>query len=151
MCYHWAKHINFKQNIQKNRLKIKEFLERKIGEKKSKIGSSLCTSIHQCTPVYMGIHQYTWVYISIHGCTPVYIGIHQYTGVYTSMHTVLWEFIARRKAICKSINFALRRNICYFLNLITSYAFSLDNINLKIYANFLLKPFALQNTQLKDS
>ena len=33
--------INFKQNIQKNRLKIKELLERKIGEKKSKIGSSL--------------------------------------------------------------------------------------------------------------
>ena len=32
---------NFKQNIQKNRLKIKELLERKIGEKKSKIGSSL--------------------------------------------------------------------------------------------------------------
>ena len=34
---------NFKQNIQKNRLKIKELLERKIGEKKSKIGSSLFT------------------------------------------------------------------------------------------------------------
>ena len=33
--------INFKQNIKKNRLKIKELLERKIGEKKSKIGSSL--------------------------------------------------------------------------------------------------------------
>ena len=32
---------NFKQNIQKNRLKIKELPERKIGEKKSKIGSSL--------------------------------------------------------------------------------------------------------------
>ena len=32
---------NFKQNIKKNRLKIKELLERKIGEKKSKIGSSL--------------------------------------------------------------------------------------------------------------
>ena len=33
----------FKQNIQKNRLKIKELPERKIGEKKSKIGSSLDT------------------------------------------------------------------------------------------------------------
>ena len=33
--------MNFKQNIEKNRLKIKELLERKIGEKKSKIGSSL--------------------------------------------------------------------------------------------------------------
>ena len=32
---------NFKQNTQKNRLKIKELPERKIGEKKSKIGSSL--------------------------------------------------------------------------------------------------------------
>ena len=32
--FHWAKHINFKQNIQKNRLKIKELPERKIGEKK---------------------------------------------------------------------------------------------------------------------
>ena len=39
--YHGAKHINLKQNIQKNRLKIKELPERKIGEKKSKIGSSL--------------------------------------------------------------------------------------------------------------
>ena len=39
-----SKHINFKQNIQKNRLKIKELLERKIGEKKSKIGSSLAIS-----------------------------------------------------------------------------------------------------------
>ena len=28
--------INFKQNIQKNRLKIKELPERKIGEKKAK-------------------------------------------------------------------------------------------------------------------
>ena len=33
--------MNFKQNIEKNRLKIKELPERKIGEKKSKIGSSL--------------------------------------------------------------------------------------------------------------
>ena len=33
--------INFKQNIQKNRLKIKELPERKMSEKKSKIGSSL--------------------------------------------------------------------------------------------------------------
>ena len=32
---------NFRQNIEKNRLKIKELPERKIGEKKSKIGSSL--------------------------------------------------------------------------------------------------------------
>ena len=33
--------INFKQNIQKNRLKVKELPERKMGENKSKIGSSL--------------------------------------------------------------------------------------------------------------
>ena len=33
--------MNFEQNIEKNRLKIKELPERKIGEKKSKIGSSL--------------------------------------------------------------------------------------------------------------
>ena len=33
--------INFKQNIQKNRLKIKELPERKMGEEKSKKGSSL--------------------------------------------------------------------------------------------------------------
>ena len=37
--------MNFKQNIEKNRLKIKELLERKIGKKKSKIGSSLSTTI----------------------------------------------------------------------------------------------------------
>ena len=43
VCYRWAKYINFKQNIQKNRLKIKELPERKIGKKKSKIGSSLKT------------------------------------------------------------------------------------------------------------
>ena len=36
--------MNFKQNIEKNRLKIKELLERKIGKKKSKIGSSLTIS-----------------------------------------------------------------------------------------------------------
>ena len=36
--------MNFKQNIQKNRLKIKELPERKIGEKKSKIGSSLTST-----------------------------------------------------------------------------------------------------------
>ena len=42
--------INFKQNIKKNRLKIKELLERKIGKKKSKIGSSLgsCVFIYFC-------------------------------------------------------------------------------------------------------
>ena len=33
--------MNFEQNIEKNRLKIKKLPERKIGEKKSKIGSSL--------------------------------------------------------------------------------------------------------------
>ena len=37
--------MNFKQNIEKNRLKIKELLERKIGKKKSKIGSSLSTLV----------------------------------------------------------------------------------------------------------
>ena len=37
-------YVSFKQNIQKNRLKIKELPERKIGEKKSKIGSSLVYS-----------------------------------------------------------------------------------------------------------
>ena len=36
--------MNFEQNIEKNRLKIKELPERKIGEKKSKIGSSLLTT-----------------------------------------------------------------------------------------------------------
>ena len=42
---------NFKQNIQKNRLKIKELLERKMGEKKSKIGLSLILYC-QCHDVY---------------------------------------------------------------------------------------------------
>ena len=37
----FEQNINFEQNIQKNRLKIKELPERKMGEKKSKIGSSL--------------------------------------------------------------------------------------------------------------
>ena len=39
-----SKNMKFKQNIEKNWLKIKELLERKIGEKKSKIGSSLQSS-----------------------------------------------------------------------------------------------------------
>ena len=39
--------MNFEQNIEKNRLKIEELPERKIGEKKSKIGSSLISS--QCS------------------------------------------------------------------------------------------------------
>ena len=37
----FEQNTNFEQNIQKNRFKIKELLERKMGEKKSKIGSSL--------------------------------------------------------------------------------------------------------------
>ena len=37
----WAKCWNFEQNIEHNRLEKKELPERKIGEKKSKIGSSL--------------------------------------------------------------------------------------------------------------
>ena len=36
-----AKYYNFEQNIEHNRLGKKEMPERKIGEKKSKIGSSL--------------------------------------------------------------------------------------------------------------
>ena len=42
-----AKYYNCKQNIEHNRLGKKELPERKIGEKKSKIGSSLvCTGNH---------------------------------------------------------------------------------------------------------
>ena len=37
----WALYLNFKQNIEHNRLESKELPERKIGEKNSKIGSSL--------------------------------------------------------------------------------------------------------------
>ena len=37
----WAKRWNFEQNIEHNRLEKKELPERKIGEKKSKIGTSL--------------------------------------------------------------------------------------------------------------
>ena len=40
-----SKIFNFEQNIEHNRLKIKELPERKIGENKSKIGSSLAIAI----------------------------------------------------------------------------------------------------------
>ena len=50
--------MNFKQNIEKNRLKIKELPERKIGEKKSKIGSSLSTIKDS---VYCILHTYTYI------------------------------------------------------------------------------------------
>ena len=46
----WAKCWNFEQNIEHNRLEKKELPERKIGEKKSKIGSSLAR-LPQTTPV----------------------------------------------------------------------------------------------------
>ena len=44
------------------------------------------TGIHGYTLVYMGIHWYTWVYTGIHGYTLVYMGIHWYTWVYTGIH-----------------------------------------------------------------
>jgi len=50
--------------------------------------------IHVYTWVYMGIHEYTWVYMSIHGYTWVYMSIHEYTWVYMCIHEHTWVYMS---------------------------------------------------------